>query len=210
MSGDLTITYLVIMISGRGSNMRAILEAVRSGIIKNAIPEIVISSRADASGLEIAKKFGIPTVVIKDNGVKGWAYDVQIAELLDDLGLHRSSLLICLAGYMRILSKQFVEKYRMRILNIHPSLLPSFPGLNAQNQAIKYGVRVSGCTVHIVEEGVDTGPILFQKAVPVYESDTTETLSARILKWEHIIYPKAINLYLTKVAKSKNSVEQEF
>jgi phosphoribosylglycinamide formyltransferase 1 len=176
--------------------MKAILSAIRSGSIKNVIPEIVISNRSDAAGLEIAKKFRIPTVVFQNNDLKGWAYDVQIANLLDYRGLEKPSLLICLAGYMRILSRQFVEKYKMRILNIHPSLLPSFPGLNAQGQAIKYGVKISGCTVHIVDEGVDTGRILIQKAIPVFNSDTTETLSARILKWEHIIYPKAIRMIM--------------
>lgn len=205
MSEDLNLTHLAIMISGRGSNMRAILEAIQSGIVENVLPEIVISNRADAAGLEIAKKFGVPTVVFQNNELRGWAYDVQIANLLDDLGLKRSSLLICLAGYMRILSKQFVQKYRMRILNIHPSLLPSFPGLDAQNQAIKYGVKVSGCTVHIVDEGVDTGWILMKKAVQVYDNDTAETLSARILKWEHKIYPKAINSYL----KGKIKINRE-
>lgn len=174
--------------------MNAILSAIRSGSIRNVIPEIVISNRGDAPGLEIAKKFGIPTVVFQNNDLKGWDYDVQIANLLDCRGLQKPSLLICLAGYMRILSRQFVEKYKTRILNIHPSLLPSFPGLNAQSQAIKYGVKISGCTVHIVDEGVDTGRILIQKAVPVFNSDTTDTLSARILKWEHIIYPKAISM----------------
>lgn len=205
MSEDLNLKHLAIMISGRGSNMRAILEAIQSGIVENVLPEIVISNRGDAAGLEIAKKFGVPTVVFQNNELRGWAYDVQIANMLDDLGMKSSSLLICLAGYMRILSKQFVQKYRMRILNIHPSLLPSFPGLDAQNQAIKYGVKVSGCTVHIVDEGVDTGWILMQKAVQVYDNDTAETLSARILKWEHMIYPKAINSYL----KGKIKINRE-
>src|SRR5215831_155182 len=180
MSGDHKPTHIVIMISGRGSNMKSILNAIQSGIIQNGVPEIVISSRANAGGLEIAKSFGVPTVVFQNIGLKGWAYDVQIADLLDDLGVKGSSALICLAGYMRILSKQFVEKYKMRIVNIHPSLLPSFPGLNAQEQAIKYGVKVSGCTVHLVDEGVDTGKILMQKAVPIFDHDTVETLSARI------------------------------
>ena len=196
MSEAPSLTRLALMISGRGSNMKAILEAIQAGTIENVLPEIVVSNRADVAGLEIAKKFGVPTVVFQNNELRGWAYDVQIANLFDDLGLKRSSMLICLAGYMRILSKQFVQKYKTRILNIHPSLLPSFPGLDAQNQAIKYGVKVSGCTVHIVDEGVDTGGILMQKAVQVYDHDNTQTLSARILEWEHTIYPKAINSYL--------------
>jgi phosphoribosylglycinamide formyltransferase-1 len=184
------------MISGRGSNLRAILNAIQTGIIRNVVPDVVISSKANAGGLEYAKQFGVPAVVFQNPELRDWAYDSQIANLLDDLGLKGSSLLICLAGYMRILSKQFVDKYKMRIVNVHPSLLPSFPGLNAQMEAINYGVKVSGCTVHLVDEGVDTGRILKQKAVPVYDYDTPETLAERILKWEHRIYPKAIDSYL--------------
>jgi phosphoribosylglycinamide formyltransferase-1 len=191
------------MISGRGSNMMAILKAIQTGIIRNVVPEIVISSKANAGGLEYAKQFGIPTVVFQNPELREWAYDSQIANLLDDLGLKGSSSLICLAGYMRILSKQFVDKYNMRIVNVHPSLLPSFPGLNAQKQAIEYGVKVSGCTVHLVDAGIDTGRILMQKAVRVYINDTPETLSERILKWEHIIYPKTINSYLNANLKTK-------
>jgi phosphoribosylglycinamide formyltransferase-1 len=191
------------MISGRGSNMRAILKAIQAGIIRNVVPEIVISSRDNAGGLEYAKQFGIPTVVFQNPELREWAYDSQIANLLDDLGLKVPSSLICLAGYMRILSKQFVDKYSMRIVNVHPSLLPSFPGLNAQKQAIEYGVKVSGCTVHLVDAGVDTGPILMQKAVNVYDNDTPETLAERILKWEHIIYPKSIDSYLNAKLRTK-------
>lgn len=196
-------THIVIMISGRGSNLRAILNAIQTGKIRNVVPDIVISSKANAGGLEYAKQFGVPAVVFQNPELREWAYDSQIAYLLDDLGLKGSSLLICLAGYMRILSKQFVDKYKTRIVNVHPSLLPSFPGLNAQMEAINYGVKVSGCTVHLVDEGVDTGRILMQKAVPVYDYDTPETLAERILKWEHIIYPKAIDSYLNGNFKIK-------
>ncbi len=184
--------------------MRAILKAIQAGIIRNVVPEIVISSRDNAGGLEYAKQFGIPTVVFQNPELREWAYDSLIANLLDDLGLKvPSSLLICLAGYMRILSNRFVDKYSMRIVNVHPSLLPSFPGLNAQKQAIEYGVKVSGCTVHLVDAGVDTGPILMQKAVSVYDNDTPETLAERILKWEHIIYPKSIDSYLNAKLRTK-------
>lgn len=187
---------LVVLISGRGSNMEAILAAAQTGYLRGAKPELVISDNADAAGLKIAKqKFGVPTRILPNNESRGWDYDSQIANLLDRHTISSSSVLICLAGFMKILSRQFVEKYKMRILNIHPSLLPSFPGLHAQKQALDYGVKVSGCTVHLVDEAIDSGPILFQKAVRVLNSDTVESLSARILKWEHILYPYAIKRF---------------
>src|ERR671938_536865 len=172
---------LGILISGRGSNMTAILSAIQRRIIKNVRPSVVISNKSNAPVLS--------------NGLKGWDYDQQIASILQDYGVTPRRGLICLAGFLRIMSPKFVRAYKMRIMNIHPSLLPAFPGLHAQKQAIEYGVKVTGCTVHFVDEGVDSGPIIAQKAVPVLDSDTEEVLSSRILKQEHELYTKSINLF---------------
>ena len=187
---------LGILISGRGSNMTSILSAIQRHKIKNVRPSIVISNKSDAPGLRIAsEKFNIPAKVILSNGLKGWDYDRQIASILRDYGVTPRRGLICLAGFLRIMSPEFVRAYKMRIMNIHPSLLPAFPGLHAQKQAIEYGVKVTGCTVHFVDEGLDSGPIIAQKAVPVLDSDTEEVLSSRILKQEHELYTKSINLF---------------
>jgi phosphoribosylglycinamide formyltransferase-1 len=187
---------LGILISGRGSNMAAILLAIRRRIIKNVRPSIVISDKLDAPGLRIAsEKFNVPTKAISSNGSKGWEYDQQIASILNEYGVTRRRGLICLAGFMRIASPEFVRAYKMRIMNIHPSLLPTFPGLHAQRQAVEYGVKITGCTVHFVDEGVDSGPIIAQKAVPVYDSDTERSLSSRILKEEHKLYTKSVKLF---------------
>jgi len=190
------LTNLAILISGRGSNMEAILGAIASEKIKNVVPRVVISNKFTAAGLRTAsEEFGIPTKVIPDAGLEGWNYDRHVEDVLSQYSVTSEDCLICLAGFMRIISPEFVRKYKMRIFNIHPSLLPSFPGLHAQRQAIEYGVKVSGCTVHFVEEGLDSGPILLQRAVSVLDSDTEESLSARILEQEHILYPKAIRLF---------------
>ncbi len=187
---------LAILISGRGSNMDAILSAVKSGSIKNVNPALVISDKAGAEGLKIAsEKYGVPVRIVPSNGAKGWEYDQRIVSLLSEQDITPQNGLVCLAGFMRIISPEFVRLYRMHMLNIHPSLLPSFPGLHAQRQAIEYGVKVSGCTVHFVDEGVDSGPIIIQRSVPVMEGDTEESLSARILEQEHIIYPEAVRLF---------------
>ena len=187
---------LGILISGRGSNMTAILSAIQRRIIKNVRPSIVISNKSNAPGLRIAsEKFNIPSKVILSNGLTGWDYDQQISSTLQDYGVRPTGGLICLAGFLRIMSPEFVRAYKMRIMNIHPSLLPAFPGLYAQKQAIEYGVKVTGCTVHFVDEGLDSGPIIAQKAVPVFDSDTEEILSSRILKQEHKLYTKSINLF---------------
>jgi phosphoribosylglycinamide formyltransferase-1 len=187
---------LGILISGRGSNMTSILSAIQRHKIKNVRPSIVISNKSNAPGLRIAsEKFNIPAKVILSNGLKGWDYDQQIASILQDYGVTPRRGLICLAGFLRIMSPEFVRAYKMRIMNIHPSLLPAFPGLHAQKQAIEYGVKVTGCTVHFVDEGLDSGPIIAQKAVPVLDSDTEEVLSSRILKQEHELYTKSINLF---------------
>lgn len=176
--------------------MEAILRAIASEKIKNVVPRVVISNKFTAAGLRSAsEEFGIPTKVIPDAGLEGWNYDRHVEDVLSQYSVTSEDCLICLAGFMRIISPEFVRKYKMRIFNIHPSLLPSFPGLHAQRQAIEYGVKVSGCTVHFVEEGLDSGPILLQRAVSVLDSDTEESLSARILEQEHILYPEAIRLF---------------
>ena len=187
---------LAILISGRGSNMDAILCAHSNSILKNIQPCVVISNKIDAPGLKIAKeKYGIPTEVILSNGRKGWDYDKNILAALKKYNVYPSNGIICLAGYMRILSSEFVREYNLRIFNIHPSLLPSFKGLHAQKQAIEYGVKVSGCTVHFIDDNVDTGPIILQESVPVYSNDSEEDLSNRILQVEHKLYPFAIKLF---------------
>jgi phosphoribosylglycinamide formyltransferase-1 len=155
----------------------------------------VISNKPDAAGLRVAsEKHGVPTEVIPGQGLKGWEYDQKLVDSLKRHGVVPDSGLVCLAGFMRIISPEFVRAFRMRMLNIHPALLPSFPGLHAQKQALEYGVKVSGCTVHFVDEGVDSGPVILQKAVPVLDTDTEETLSDRILQEEHELYPEAVRL----------------
>lgn len=187
---------MAILISGRGSNMNAILSSHANSTLKNVQPCVVISNKDDASGLKIAKeKFGIATEVILSNGRKGWEYDKEIMSVLKKYHVYPSNGIICLAGYMRILSVNFVKEYKLRILNIHPSLLPSFKGLHAQKQAVDYGVKVSGCTVHFIDDNVDTGPIILQESVRVYDKDTEEDLSNRILQLEHKLYPLAIRLF---------------
>jgi phosphoribosylglycinamide formyltransferase 1 len=187
---------LAILISGRGSNMNAILSAIKLGKIQNVKPSIVISNNADAAGLKIAsEKFGVATKTLMDYGYKGWPYDRRLVPVLEEHGVNREEGVICLAGFNHILSPQFVCIYKMRIMNIHPALLPSFQGLHAQKQALEYGVKVSGCTVHFVDEGVDTGPIILQRTVPVLASDTEELLAERILKVEHELYPEALDLF---------------
>lgn len=176
--------------------MAAILSEIRSGCLRNVEPCVVISDKPDAAGLRIAgEEFGVPTEVIPPGGLKGWGYDQKLIAKLEQYKVTPESGLVCLAGFMRIISPEFVRVFRMRIMNIHPALLPSFPGLHAQRQAIDYGVKVSGCTVHFVDEGVDTGPIVLQSPVPVIDGDTEDTLSARILEQEHLLYPKAVGLF---------------
>jgi phosphoribosylglycinamide formyltransferase 1 len=179
---------LAILISGRGSNMVALIDAALSGKIPNAEVAVVLSDQASAAGLERAKQHGIETLVVERRGRSREEHDREIITALRE----RKIDLICLAGYMRILSREFIEAYRGRILNIHPSLLPSFTGLDAQKQALEHSVKVAGCTVHFVDETLDGGPIIAQREVPVYEDDTVETLSARILEQEHELYPEAV------------------
>lgn len=190
------VNKLGILISGRGSNMDAILAAIKSGKIRNVQPSVVISNKPDAAGLKIAsEKYQVPTKVIPPEGLKGWDYDHKVVTALKEHGVTPDSGLVCLAGFMRIISPEFVRQYRMRIINIHPALLPSFPGLHAQKQALDAGVKITGCTVHFVDEGVDSGPIILQRAVPVMDNDTEDTLSARILEQEHQLYPEAVRLF---------------
>lgn len=186
---------LAILISGRGSNMNAILTAIKQGQLPQVKPVLVLSNLPEASGLVIAReKFGMPTEVVDNHELKGWEYDKILLTLLQKYEIYPTNGLVCLAGFMRLLSPKFVHLFKNRILNIHPSLLPSFPGLHAQRQAIEYGVKISGCTVHFVDEGLDTGPIIIQKSTPVFSHDTEETLSDRILKDEHLIYPEAVKM----------------
>jgi phosphoribosylglycinamide formyltransferase-1 len=181
-----------ILLSGRGSNLAAIAANVDSGKIRNARIALVISNRPEAGGLQVAQRFGITALTIPSKGKEREAHDREVVSALND---HRVDL-VCLAGYMRLLSPWFVQQFPRRILNIHPSLLPAFPGLEAQQQAFAYGVRVSGCTVHFVDEELDHGAIVVQKAVPVHDSDDEHSLAARILEQEHIAYSEAINLVL--------------
>jgi phosphoribosylglycinamide formyltransferase-1 len=184
---------LGILLSGRGSNFQAIAESIRLGKL-NAEIAVVISNRADAPGIVTARELGLTAVVLASKGLDREIFDRALVE-----ELHRHQVeLVCLAGYMRILSGHFLREFPKRIVNIHPSLLPAFPGLDAQHQAIEHGVKVSGCTVHFVDEGLDSGPIIRQAVVPVLEDDTVESLSARILVEEHRIYSEAIALVLSE------------
>ena len=194
---------LAILISGRGSNMKAILRAVKKQNIPIE-PVVVISNKPSAKGLRIARKLSVKTEIVESNGFQGsrWEYDQKIVRVLNKYGITPKNSLICLAGFMRILSPEFIKKYKNCILNIHPAILPAFPGLDAQKQAINHGVKYSGCTVHFVDEEVDAGLILVQAIVKVKNDDTEETLTKRILAKEHKAYPEAVRL----IAEKKISV----
>jgi phosphoribosylglycinamide formyltransferase-1 len=183
---------LGILLSGRGSNFVAIADSIDAGRIADARIAVVISNRADAPGIDTARERGLNAVVIPSKGRTREEHD---REVVGTLKQHKVDL-ICLAGYMRLLSPWFVQQFPRRILNIHPSLLPAFPGLEAQEQAFAYGVKVSGCTVHFVDEELDHGAIIVQKAVPVLDGDSEHALSARILEQEHVAYTEAINIVL--------------
>jgi phosphoribosylglycinamide formyltransferase-1 len=185
---------LGILLSGRGSNFEAIARNVASGKIHAAKIAIVISNRADAGGIAKARELGLETLVLPS---KGKAREDHDREVVSALQQHKVDL-VCLAGYMRLLSPWFVKQFPHRILNIHPSLLPAFPGLEAQEQAFAYGVKIAGCTVHFVDEELDHGPIIVQKAISVLENDDEKTLAARILEQEHIAYSEAINIVLNR------------
>ena len=181
-----------VLLSGRGSNFVALAESVAAGRIPDAEIVVVVSNREGAPGIEKAQERGIATQVIPSKGLEREAYDRQVVAVLNA----RNVDLICLAGYMRLLSPYFVSAFPNRILNIHPSLLPSFPGLESQRQALEYGVKFAGCTVHFVDENLDAGPIVLQAAIPVRDEDTEATLSERILSEEHRIYSEAVKIVL--------------
>lgn len=182
--------------------MESILKAIKTKKIP-INPAVVVSNKKNAKGLEIAKKLGINTEVIESKGFKGTReqYDKKIMAVLTKHGVSPKNGLICLAGFMRIISPEFVKKYKNKIINIHPALLPAFPGLDSQRQALEYGVKYSGCTVHFVDAGMDTGPIIIQAAVRIKEEDTEESLSKKILKKEHQIYPQAVELFARRKIK---------
>lgn len=184
-----------ILISGRGSNMVALVDAVKNGEIPSSEVAVVISDKPNAPGLSKARERGVETVVIERRGRSREEHDAEIIDELQERGVE----LVCLAGYMRLLSHDFIRAFPDRIINIHPSLLPSFPGLNVQQQAIDHGVKISGCTVHFVDENLDAGPIILQRAVEVKDSDTAETLAARILEQEHSAYVEAVKLIVSGV-----------
>lgn len=183
---------LGILISGRGSNFEAIADSIAAGRIDAEIA-VVISNRPEARGLALARERGLEAVAIPSKGLDREVYDRMVAA---ELKKHAVDL-VCLAGFMRLLSAYFIREFPLRILNIHPSLLPAFPGLEAQHQALEHGVKISGCTVHFVDELLDAGPIVVQRAVPVLDGDTPDTLSARILEQEHQIYSEAIRIVLS-------------
>ena len=191
MPDEASLARVGILISGRGSNMLALVEAMRDGRVP-ARPAVVLSNVPGAGGLARADALGVPTAVIDHREVRPReAHERAVAAMLRELGVD----LVCLAGYMRLLSPWLIGEFRNRILNIHPALLPAFPGLDAQRQALQHGAKISGCTVHLVDEQCDHGPIVLQAAVPVLEDDDEESLSRRILEQEHRIYPEAVALF---------------
>ena len=184
---------LAILISGRGSNMQAILNSIKKQSIP-INPVIVISNKPTARGLRIAKRYGVKTEIVESKGFQGsrWEYDQKIIDVLSRYRITPKNGLICLAGFMRILSPEFIKKYKNRILNIHPAILPAFPGLDAQKRAIDSGVKYSGCTVHFVTPKLDSGKIISQKKILIYKSETESSLRAKILKQEHKLYSQSI------------------
>jgi phosphoribosylglycinamide formyltransferase-1 len=186
------VKRLGILLSGRGSNFEAIAENIRQGRLRAEIAA-VISNRAEARGIEIARERGLQPMVLPSNSVEREEYDGRVVSELQKRGVE----LVCLAGFMRLLTPVFCRAFPLRALNIHPSLLPAFPGLDAQKQALEHGAKISGCTVHFVDEGLDSGPIVLQAAVPVLDEDTEQTLAARILVEEHRIYSEAIGMILS-------------
>ncbi len=193
-------TKIAVLVSGRGSNLQSVIDNIESGYIRDAEIKVVISDVGDAYALERARKHGIPAVFTNPLSFKDkLAFELEILKTLKEHNID----LILLAGYMRIVGKEIISAYPNRIINIHPALLPAFKGLHAQQQAFEYGVKVSGCTVHFVDEGMDSGPIIIQKCVPVLKGDTADTLAARILEQEHKIFPEAVKLF----AEGKLKVE---
>ena len=182
-----------ILISGRGSNMLALADAVHEGRVPDAEIALVVSDQANAAGLQRAKERGLKSITVARDGRSREEHDLAIVAALQEHGIE----IVCLAGYMRLLSEHFIESYRNRILNIHPSLLPAFPGLDVHARVLEHGVKWSGCTVHFVDESLDGGPIIAQKIVPVRDDDTEETLAARILEQEHQLYAEALALVVS-------------
>lgn len=188
------MTNIAVFISGRGSNFIKLQENIWKGEISNANIAVVFSNKNDAKGLEFAKEHNIPTIVLDEKDYSNRKeFDKAIIDVIKPYNVD----LICLAGYMRIVTEELVNEYKNRILNIHPALLPAFPGLNSQKQALDYGVKVAGCTVHFVDTGVDTGPIVLQKVVDVKSDDTLDILTSKILEQEHVAYSEAVNLFCT-------------
>ncbi|WP_319506066.1 phosphoribosylglycinamide formyltransferase [uncultured Methanolobus sp.] len=186
-------TNIAVLVSGRGSNLQSIIDNIENGYIKSATISVVISDVEDAYALERAQNHGITDVFIDPSDFPNkHEYEREVLKVLEDNDVD----LILLAGYMRLVGKDLIGAYRNRIINIHPALLPSFKGLHAQQQAFDYGVKVSGCTVHFVDEGMDTGPIIIQKCVPVLDTDTADDLAARILEQEHKIFPESVKLFV--------------
>lgn len=185
------MTRLGILLSGRGSNFQAIADQIDAGRIPAQIA-VVIANRTEAPGLALARQRGLTAAALPSKGIPREQYDQQVGDLLEQHGVEW----ICLAGYLRLLTPAFIQRFHQRILNIHPSLLPAFPGLDAQQQALEHGVKVTGCTVHFVDEHLDNGPIVLQASVPVLPDDSVEQLSARILQEEHRIYSEALRLVL--------------
>jgi phosphoribosylglycinamide formyltransferase-1 len=183
---------IAVLVSGRGSNLQAIIDNIENGYIKNAAVTLVISNKENAYALERAKKHEIAATFLDPGKYDRAGYDRAILSVLKEYNID----LLLLAGYFRLLGNEIIEAYRNRVLNIHPSLLPAFKGLHAQRQAFEYGVKVAGCTVHFVDEGLDSGPIILQNCVPVLAGDTEQTLTDRILEQEHIIYPEAVRLFV--------------
>jgi phosphoribosylglycinamide formyltransferase-1 len=181
-----------VLLSGRGSNFAALADSLTAGRIPGAEMSIVIANRQGAQGIERAKALGVPTRIMPSRGLEREVYDRQVVAVLREYQVE----LVCLAGYMRLLSPYFIQSFPQAILNIHPSLLPSFPGLESQRQALEYGVKFAGCTVHFVDENLDAGPIILQAVVPVLDADTPETLSEKILREEHRIYTEAVKIVL--------------
>jgi phosphoribosylglycinamide formyltransferase-1 len=184
--------HIGVLLSGRGSNFDALAESVASGRIPNADIPIVVSNQENAPGIEKARARGIDARVLPSKGLERETYDRQVVAALREKNVD----LVCLAGYMRLLSPYFVREFPQRILNIHPSLLPAFPGLEPQRQALEHGAKFSGCTVHFVDENLDAGPIILQAVVPIEDADTPDALAARILREEHRIYTEAVNIVL--------------
>jgi phosphoribosylglycinamide formyltransferase-1 len=193
MRGTMSMLKIAVLASGRGSNFQSMLDAIGNGYIQNAVIDVLVTDNSDAYAIERAKKNDIESLYLdpKEFGTKD-EYFSKITGILKDRGIG----LVTLAGFMRIVRKPLIDAFPNKILNIHPAILPSFPGLHGQEQAYDYAVKISGCTVHFVDEGMDTGPIIIQAAVPVFSDDTEDSLSGRILKYEHKIYPYAVKMFV--------------